>query len=87
MHANLCGVDVRLLHWDPVFVDYVRARGANVPDFPAWLDQWLARIDTLPGDWARAQAVEHFYFAHNSDPRRAAAFEARLHRLAGDRLR
>ncbi len=53
IHADLCGVDVRLLHWDPVFVEYVKLRGARVPDYPAWLDQILARLDYMPDDWVR----------------------------------
>ncbi len=82
VHANLCGVDVRLLHWDPAFVQYVRARGADVPEFTVWLDRLLARVDTMSDAsvLAQWQAVQHFYFAHNTDPQRLAAFEARLHR-------
>jgi len=82
VHANLCGADVRLLHWDPIFVSYVRSRGAQVPEFTVWLDDLLARLDTMSDTGARAQwdAVRHFYFAHNSDPVRERAFLARLER-------
>jgi arabinofuranosyltransferase len=82
VHANLCGVDVRLLHWDPAFVRYVRARGADVPEFTVWLDRLLAHVDTMSDAsvLAQWQAVQHFYFAHNADPQRLAVFEARLQR-------
>ena len=81
IHADLCGVDVRLLHWDPVFVEYVKARGARVPDYPAWLDQVLARLDFMPDDWVRRQweQADHFYFSHVSDDARSRVFETRLH--------
>ena len=84
VHADLCGVDVRLLHWDPAFIGYVRARGANVPDYPAWLDQVLAHVDFMPDSWVRRQweLAQHFYFSHVSDPVRARVFETRLHRSA-----
>ena len=80
IHADLCGVDVRLLHWDPAFVEYVKARGARVPDYPAWLDQVLARLDFMPDDWVRRQweQAEHFYFSHVSDQSRSRVFATRL---------
>ena len=80
VHADLCGVDVRLLHWDPAFVSFVRARGAQVPEFTKWLDAVLMRVDSMPDSWVRAQfdAVQHFYFAHNADPAREQVFLRRL---------
>jgi len=85
IHADLCGVDVRLLHWDPAFVAFVRARGAIVPDVTRWLDALILRLDVTPESAARAewQAVWHFYFAYNRDPVREAAFQARLRRGLG----
>jgi len=84
VHANLCGVDVRLLHWDRSFIEYVRSRGAQVPEFTSWLDELLARLDSVSDTTARVQyeAAEHFYFAHNLDPVRKQMF---LNRLARSR--
>jgi hypothetical protein len=80
IHADLCGTDVRLLHWDPAFVEYVKARGARVPDYPARLDQILERLDYMPDDWVRRQwdLARHFYFLHVSDAARSRVFETRL---------
>jgi hypothetical protein len=84
LHADLCGVDVRLLHWDPDFVKFVRTRGATVPDYPAWLDQILARVDFMPDLWVQRQweMAQHFYFLQVSDPGRAQVFATRLQRVA-----
>jgi hypothetical protein len=80
IHADLCGVDVRLLHWDPAFVEYVKLRGAHVPDYPAWLDRVMARLDYMPDDWVRRQLEQarHFYFLHVTDPERERVFATRL---------
>jgi hypothetical protein len=82
VHADLCGVDVRLLHWDPVFNEAVQARGASIPDYPVWLDQVLARVDFMSDQWVKRQweMAQHFYFANVSDPARERVFEARMHR-------
>ncbi|HEY5961072.1 MAG TPA: hypothetical protein VIV60_31160 [Polyangiaceae bacterium] len=81
IHADLCGVDVRLLHWDPSFVDYVRRRGAKVTDYPAWLDRLIMQIPHMPDETVRRhwEMAQHFYFQFNEDERRAQAFSARLH--------
>ena len=82
VYANLCGTEARLLHWDPAFNEFARARGAVVPDYPAWLDQILARVNSMPDSWVKRQwdLARHFYFEHVSDPARASVFETRLHR-------
>jgi hypothetical protein len=74
------GVIGRVLHWDPIVMDALRRRGAEVPDFPAMLDLYLARIDKI----TEAQLAEEyrrlrrFYFDHVQDPRREAPFLQRL---------
>jgi hypothetical protein len=74
------GVIGRVLHWDPALMDALRRRGADVPDFLATLDEYLARIDGIP-DAQLAQEygrLRRFYFAHVPDPRREAPFLQRL---------
>jgi hypothetical protein len=82
IHADLCGVDVRLLHWDPSFVEYVRRRGAKVTDYPTWLDRLIAQLPHMPDATVRRhwEMAQHFYFQFNADERRAQAFAGRLQR-------
>ncbi len=80
VHAMLGDVRARLLTWDPPLVATLRARGAVVDDFLAWLD---ARIAALPAmsdaEAARELArCRRFYFEHVPDPEREAAFTRRL---------
>jgi hypothetical protein len=49
-------------------------------DFPAYLDNYIRRIDSIPTDRLR-QDLDYFgsfYFAHNNDPRRYNLFLAKL---------
>jgi hypothetical protein len=80
IHAKLCGVDVRLLHWDAQFVDYVRSRGATVTDYPKWLDLLIAQLPRMPDATVRRhwEMARHFYFDFVNDAARAQAFESRL---------
>ncbi len=69
-----------LLRWDPALVAEWRRRGARIPDFPAWLDRYLAEMDSkgdaaVRNDYAR---FRNFYFAHVSDPVREERFKRRL---------
>jgi hypothetical protein len=85
VYADLCGAAVLLLHWDPEFVRFVRARGATVPDYPNYLDETvIPRLDLKSDSWAlrQWQLAWRFYFAHVSDPARARVFEERLGPLA-----
>ncbi len=69
-----------LLHWDPlVFAEWKR-RGAVFPDFPAWLDGYIARMPTEPDKRVKSdyEKFSHFYFQHVADPARERPFRARL---------
>jgi non-ribosomal peptide synthetase component F len=70
----------RLLTWDPLVVDSLRARGASVPDFPTQLDRILA--DPSPSivaiEWLTRDKLRRFYFDQVKDPRREAALVERL---------
>ncbi|HEY2509735.1 MAG TPA: hypothetical protein VGI39_02730 [Polyangiaceae bacterium] len=80
MHADLGGVRARLLTWDPAFVEAIRARGAHVDDFPAWLDGLIQRLPELSDAQVRDELTRcrRFYFDRVRDPRREAAFAERL---------
>ena len=69
-----------LLHWDPPVLAEWKRRGAVFPDFPAWLDRYLARLpeesdDRVRDDYAK---FRHFYFEHVSDPARERPIRSRL---------
>jgi hypothetical protein len=71
---------VMAITWDPQVMDALRARGAQVPDFLATLDQFIAAMPRA----SDAQVLEvyektrRFYFDHVSDPARERPFRARL---------
>ncbi len=69
-----------LLHWDPVVLAEWKRRGAVFPEFPAWLDGYLDRMDGIPDDVLRQdyERFRHFYFLHVSDPARENRFKRRL---------
>lgn len=69
-----------LLHWDPALLREWRRRGAAFPDFPSWLDGYLARLASVPGGRVREdyEKFRHFYFLHVSDPAREKPFRMRL---------
>ena len=66
-------------------MDALARRGARVPDIDAWLDDYIASLPQRPPERVRAElpALQAFYFAHNSDPARLEAIEARLAADAG----
>ncbi len=69
-----------LLHWDPVMMAEWKRRGAEFPDVPALLDEYIATMDSLPDEKVRKlyPQLQHFYFAHVNDPAREAPFRRRL---------
>lgn len=69
-----------LLHWDPLVLAEWKRRGAVFPDFPAWLDGYVARMPAEPDERVRNdyEKFRHFYFQHVSDPARSLPFRARL---------
>jgi hypothetical protein len=72
------GVTATLVRYHQPLVEVLRGRGAVVEDLPAWMDQTLP---TLPNRSAAERAqlwahLEGFYFAHNDDPERLAAWRA-----------
>ncbi|MBX3207035.1 MAG: hypothetical protein KF764_18455 [Labilithrix sp.] len=76
------GVNMRLLHWDPDFVRRLRARGVEVPDYPAMLEAAGPILEGMTLDEARREhaRARHFYFAFVDDPRRERPFLERLAR-------
>ncbi len=79
------GVKARLLVYRPAVVEALRARGAVVPDMPAYLDAYIADIDTFDdAKVAEDLAVfRPFYFVPSGDRDREQAFEDRLARGRG----
>jgi hypothetical protein len=69
-----------LLRWEPELLSALRARGAQVPDFTASLDEYLAGMDSLPDSVVRADfaKLDRFYFQNVRDPARAGAIASRL---------
>lgn len=69
-----------LLHWDPLVLAEWKRRGAAFPDFPAWLDGYIARMPTELDETVKIdyERFRHFYFQHVSDPARELPFRARL---------
>jgi hypothetical protein len=70
----------RVLHWDPVMMQALQDRGVPVPDFLGVVDGAIAELDALPRDRVAAlyDKLRRFYFVHNPDPERQAAFRRRL---------
>ena len=58
----------------------LRAHGAELVDFEAFLDQYLEHIDEMAVDKVASEyaAFQGYYFDHNHDPERQARFAARL---------
>jgi hypothetical protein len=56
------------------------ARGARFPDVTRIIDEYIARLGTMPDDQIRIDyaKIQRFYFAHTDDPAREAPFRARL---------
>jgi hypothetical protein len=77
--VDLGGVPAQLVHWDPVFVEALRTRGVDVPDYPAMIDEIARDLPSMTD----ARAVEEyrlarrFYFDFVVDPEREAPFRAR----------
>jgi hypothetical protein len=74
--ADLDGVEIQVLRWDPEIMAALRARGARFADLPTELDRVIA---TLPGlDDEEVQAtyakLKRLYFAHVHDPLREQPF-------------
>ncbi len=69
-----------LLRWDPVLLAEWKRRGAVFPDFPAWLDGYVAAMGARPDDRVREdyEKFRHFYFLQVSDPERERPFRSRL---------
>jgi hypothetical protein len=76
------GFPMRLVTWDRELMAELRRRvpGLLVGDFEQFLDAYLKDVATKPKDVVRADYAKFtgFYFAHNDDPARKAAFEAAL---------
>ncbi len=73
-------VRATLLTWDPPIMAELRRRGARFDDFPALLDDVIARSPGLPDSVVALVYTQarRFYFDGASDPAREAAFTARL---------
>ncbi|HVU04208.1 MAG TPA: hypothetical protein VHE30_20765 [Polyangiaceae bacterium] len=80
LRITLGTLDGFILHWDDGMMRDLRARGASFQDFPEYLDQYIQGIGSRPrADVARDyERFRLFYFDHQKDDRRKAAFEARL---------
>jgi arabinofuranosyltransferase len=72
----------RVLHWDPAMMQALRERGVPVPDFLGVVDGAIAGLDALPREQVEKLygKLRRFYFLHNPDPEREAAFRGRLER-------
>jgi hypothetical protein len=75
-----------IVHWNPAILAEMRLRGARFTDFPFYLDQYVAALDSLPEDSVRSDYLRFrtFYFQHVNDPLREAPFLARLDRQVRD---
>jgi hypothetical protein len=74
------GITGRMLTYRRPVVEALRACGARVLDFEAFLDQWLPEMHTMDDDKVRKawDSFSAYYFDHNDDPAREAPFRARL---------
>ncbi|MFK7738905.1 MAG: hypothetical protein AB8H80_01180 [Planctomycetota bacterium] len=74
------GFPVRLVTWDRELMRELKRRDPNIDvrDFEAVLDDYLGKAAGLPRKRVRADYAKfrRFYFEHNEDPEREAAFEA-----------
>ncbi|HSQ59633.1 MAG TPA: hypothetical protein VLT84_04290 [Acidobacteriota bacterium] len=85
LEVDLGGDTGRLLTWDPVLVDSLRARGGIVPDFPAQLDELLERPSSVfrTIGWLRPEKLRRFYFEQVNEPEREALFLQRVRESDG----
>ncbi len=74
------GVTGRILTYRREVLDVLASRGVKFVDFPSFLDEYLAEINDMPEEKVRSEyaSFQSYYFRHNDDPARTAAFEARL---------
>ena len=74
------GVTGRILTYRREVLDVLASRGVKFVDFPSFLDDYLAEMDDMPVEKVRSEyaSFQSYYFQHNDDPVRTAAFEARL---------
>jgi hypothetical protein len=80
--AQLNGVRMQVLHWDPGFVRTIRQRGATVADYPSLLDANAPAIGAMTRERAQLEyeRARRFYFSFVSDPERERVFVERLAR-------
>jgi hypothetical protein len=73
---------MRLVTWDRELMAELRRRlpGLQAVDFEQFLDGYLKDVANKPKAQVAADYAKFtgFYFAHNDDPARKAAFEAAL---------
>jgi len=87
VEIHLRGVRGRVLTWDPVLMDSLRARGAVIQDFPADLDRILDE-SSLVIQWegpAIYDKLHRFYFGHVRDPKREALLVQRIREVEAAR--
>jgi hypothetical protein len=72
----------RLLHWDPELMAKLERRGATFTRYPETLDDYLARIDEIPGEQVEVDfdRFRLFYFEHVEDPIREQRLRAHVSR-------
>jgi hypothetical protein len=66
--------------WNPALMAALRERGATFVDLPTAIDGLIAVLPLLPDNFVRHtwDQLRRMYFDHVQDPRREAAFSARL---------
>ncbi len=76
------GVGGRLLIYRREVARELRARGARFVDFEAFLDEYVSNLDAMPDSKVSREyaTFQSYWFDHNEDPERQAAFEQRLNR-------
>jgi len=76
VHIRIGPVEGRMLTWDPIIVEALRARGVQIPDFPAEIDRTIGRLGNMSHEQAAVEwrRLKRFYFDHVNDPTRAAPF-------------
>ena len=76
-----------VLHWDARIMADLEARGAEFEDFPTFLDGYLAGNAAGKPTQVREdfETFKNFYFDHNDDPQRFAAFREILREVSNDR--
>jgi len=77
---SLGGDTCCLLRWEPELLSALKGRGARFPDFPAFLDAYIANMASLPDSVVRGdfEKMKRFYFRSVRDPDRANALHSRL---------